>query len=165
MDTIHLDRSLTRTHMEGGERKKKKENTERSVGKVNNQPSILEYHVANADDRSAPDGSTFFFFFFGRGWCDVKKPWTTQSLSSRAGSGRRRSPAEPQLGEFHSGGGGELIRRHVRKIREGKQALGKHGSDATAGANANANVLLGGVANALEGTVGPICFSAVYHCR
>lgn len=51
--------------MEGGERKKKKkENTERSVGKVNNQPSILEYHVANADDRSAPDASTFFFFFF-----------------------------------------------------------------------------------------------------
>lgn len=111
--------------------------------------------MANADDRSAPDVNTFFFFF-GGGWCDVKKPWTTQSLSSRAGSGRRRSPAEPQLGEFHSGGGGELIRRHVRKIREGKQALCKHGS-----ANANANVLPGGVANALEGTLGPICFSAV----
>lgn len=57
--------------------------------------------------------------------------------------------------------GGELIRRHVRKIRERKQALGKHDFDATAGANANANVLPGGVANALEGTIGSIRFSAV----
>lgn len=50
------------THTYGGggrEREKKTENTERSVGKVNNQPSILEYHVANADDRSAPDASFF----------------------------------------------------------------------------------------------------------
>lgn len=61
MDTIHLDRSLTRTHTEEGEKKKekKKENTQRSVGKVNNQPSILEYHVTNVDDRSAPDASAF----------------------------------------------------------------------------------------------------------
>lgn len=100
--------------------------------------------------------------FFGGGGSDVKKPWTTQSLSSLAGSGRRCSPAEPQLGEFHSGWvGGRLIRRHVRKIREGKQALGKHGFDATVRANANANVLPSGVASALEGTVGSISFSAV----
>lgn len=58
-------------------------------------------------------------------------------------------------------GGGELIWRHVRKIREKKQALGKHDFDATAGANANANVLSGGVANALEGTIGSMMFSAV----
>lgn len=154
------------THTYGGGREKKKKKTQKGQ-LVKSTISRVFWNIMWQTRMTGrpPMGAHFFFFFFGRGWCDVKKPWTTQSLSSRAGSGRRRSPAEPQLGEFHSGGGGELIRRHVRKIREGKQALGKHGSDATAGANANANVLLGGVANALEGTVGPICFSAVYHCR
>lgn len=145
------------THTYGaGREKKQKENSQRSVGKVNNQPSILEYHVASVDDRSAPDASTFLL-----GGSDVKKPRTTQSLSSLAGSGRRRSPAELQLGEFHSVRGGGVIRRHVRKIREGKQALGRCGLHSTVGANANANVLSCGVESALEGTVGSISSSGV----
>lgn len=89
-------------------------------------------------------------FFTGRKWKTLFTCGAAAGRVSLRGGGR-----------VGWGGVEGLIRRHVRKIREGKQALGKHSFDATVRANANANVLPGRVASALEGTASSISFSAV----
>lgn len=103
------------THTYGGGREK---NTQRSVGKVNNQPSILEYHVTNADDRSAPDASTFSAVEVLEVMSRNRGPH--KAFLHGTGSGRRRSPAELQLGEFHSAEGNSLGGTSGRSERENR---------------------------------------------